>query len=338
MGRLKELRKKNNAWRYEEMDNSKESLASVGENWLASRPAWQRRVLMTAGGVLVAAALIGVIAVSISTVMNTEVDDGYEDASSTEQDGSGEETQKSSSYSQYFFLLDYWSFLRSEETIASIEDQIYSKLLESGMEEGAEVYCMSDYEETDAGYRAWCYDIPREKYWQVEFNASDWTVEMSETDYASTPLAKQQAQINAEQAEDEQSESTEAAPTATAAPATTDAESHSNAESEAANAAAASSSDINASNGVALSDTSTLKNLLPERAAKNAATTLCSGAKNEYGVSAVAANSYVQTSSVKTTSSGCSFRVKMADQAGNSVVLDVTYNSSTNKFTGTEVK
>lgn len=362
MGRLKELRKKAGAWRTEEMDGSRESLASAGESWLASRPAWQRRVLLSAAGVLVAAALVATVAFAVTTVAESG-QGGYEDASAAAaaegEEGGGESAATASKYADCFYELENWPFLSRAETIAAVEDSIYTKLLESGLEEGSFVHLQKDPEETDKGYRGWLSDDPRGKYWKAEVDASDWSVELTEVGFDDTPSGKEAAKAEEEEkayleslakekessssgSTDSSDESTEKDKSSSqSSPDSSNAKSKeksssSSSENTASTASAADS--ITKENGVALSDTKSLKELMPEKAARTAAETLCAGAKSEYGFSASASRSYVLRSSVKSTSSGCTFRVKMGGSSGSALVLDVVYDSSTSKFTGTEVK
>lgn len=332
MGRIKRWREAHPRFRDEEPD-SRPSLLSEAAGWLEGKPAAARAALAVGGCAVAAAVLVGTVGWAASAAYSPEPDTGYEDGSGTSA-SSGE-----SQYSGYFQDIGRWTFLRSPETIAKVEDDIYGQLLAGGLSEGEFVAVYDGFDQTDTGYVGYFRDTPRGKFWKATFEAGSWDVAIEESSQDDMPkpagadrieedsweqhgsaAAQQPSQSQQQPASAAQQQATSAA-AATAQPAT-------EAQSQQAR--------IDASNGTALSDEAGLSAILPRYAAQTAPKALTAGASANYGVRAQASSSFILNSSVKASGQNCEFRVKLADGSGKSVVLDVSYDSSTGRFTGTK--
>lgn len=337
MGKLKKWRKEHPRFPEEE-PNSRPSLAGEAAGWLDSKPPAARRMLQAAGLALAAAAVIATAALAVGAA--------YSPASEQEAQGdasfadSSAAKSEASQYANCFQNVGYWTFLRSPATIAKVEDGIYGQLLASGLSEGEFVSVYEGFDQTDTGYTGYFRDTPRGKYWKCAFEAGTWDVRITEATEADMPRPAGADQIQEDPWESQGAAAADSfaqGQSAASAAATPDSQQQAQQQSQQQAASTSSDDGIGPSNGTALSDQSALDALLPKAAAATVSGTLIDGAQSSYGVKAAASSSYILNSSVKASGQNCGFRVKLAEAGGKSVVLDVSYDSSTGRFTGTKV-
>ncbi len=318
----------------EEEPNSRPSLAGEAAGWLSSKPASARRMLYAGGCILAAAAIVATVAWAASATYSGggPADEGAGGGAYADSSASSSER---SQHANCFQNIGYWTFLRSEGTIAKVEDGIYGQLLAGGLDEGSFVVVYEQFDQADFGYVGYIRDTPRGKYWKCAIQAGSWDVTLTEASEADMPRP-----AGSDQIEEDPWETQGAAAADTFGQQQASAEPSAQAGSQqaqqqaAAEPSASSDDGIGASNGTALSDQQGLDSILPKAAAATVADTLVSGAQASYGVKASASSSYILRSSVKASGQNCTFRVKLAEAGGKSVVLDVSYDSSTGRFTG----
>lgn len=293
--------KKQPAWKTEE-PNTKPSLAQELKGYYEELPSWARKTLVIAVSIIFIALIVLCFSFSIGRVYFTPQTDTNEVTSTQTQNTTEETANEESQYASYFYQMENWSFLRSSETITSVENQIYSALLQDdSFEEGSFVFALDNYETTDKGYTAYFYDTPREQYWKATFDASTWKVVIEKVNYEDTPQPPGAELLEEDEAENRGVPVTGDKPTEVP------------------------------EDAIMLNDTEALNKSLPEQATKNIQT-LIDGAKEEYEFEALANVSWIDGSSIIREADNCTFSVQLQNKEGKTLALNISYNAKSNSF------
>lgn len=292
-------------------DTPRKSFYRTFADWADSKPPAARRMIWIAAAVLVTALAVCTLAFGVAQVSGADDAAGSQQPSASVQLGGDEAVEPASNTAMLFFGMEDWAFLASEETSASLRDEIYADLLGIGMEDGSFVYVVGDWETTDTGYVGWVKTSPADLYYRVDVTAPGFTAEVSEADLSDIP-------------------GTGVDGDAPGAVVTGQVE-----EPEVDQATRTDLRDL--TGAVALSDTSRLAGILPGTAAANAVSVLIPGVRDAYSFDASATLSKVYPDTVDDTEAGCEFTVAFIDDQQNVLYLRISYEEATGNYTGEKI-
>lgn len=292
-------------------DTPRESFYKRFADWANSKPPSARRMIWIASAVLVTALAVCTLVFGVAMLSS----DGDPMPSQTEPAPSQGEQQEApepdSNAAMLFFGMEGWAFLASEETSASLREEVYGDLMALGMEDGSFVYVVGDWESTDEGYVGWVKTSPADLYYRVDVTTPGFTAEVSEAKLADIP-------------------GTGADEDAPGAAAIT--------QSQPAEADQATRTDLrDLTRGISLSDTARLAGVLPGTAADNAVTVLIPGVRDSFGFDASEVLSKVYPDTVDDTEAGCEFTVAFIDEQQNVLYLRISYEEATGNYTGEKI-
>lgn len=304
MGFFKNKKEKQQpAWKTAE-PNSKPSLVDEFKGYFLELPPWVRKALFISGCIIAIAMIVLSLVYSVSRVYSTapsaQTTSQSSDSSSLGIGDSG--SSEASQYADYFYQMENWSFIRSSETLAQVENQIYEHLLtDEGFEQGSFVYALDQFETIDSGYIAYFYDTPREQYWKATITSQDWKVSLEKVNYSDTPQPPGADLLEEDEAENRGVPVTGDTPTATP------------------------------DDAIMLNDSEALSAALPAQAAANI-NSIITGAPNAYNFTPLAEASWIDGSSILRDGENCTFMVQLQNAEGATLALNIAYNAQTNSF------
>lgn len=292
-------------------DTPRKSFYQTFADWANSKPPAARRMIWIAAAVVVTALAVCTLAFGIAQVSAGDDPTASQQPPAAVQPAEDGTPETNSNTAMLFFGMEDWAFLASEETSASLRDEIYADLLGIGMEDGSFVYVVGDWESTDTGYVGWVKTSPADLYYRVDVTTPGFTSEVSPAKLSDIP-------------------GTGVDESASGAVAT--------GQAQAPEADEATRTDLrDLTNAVALSDTARLSNVLPGTAAANAVSVLIPGVKDAYSFDASATLSKVYPDTVDDTEAGCEFTVAFIDDQQNVLYLRVAYEEATGNYTGEKI-
>ncbi len=253
-----------------------------------------------ARSVIAVGSLVAVVAVLSYGMMASCAPDEASDARATTTAAAPAEA--ADDHSEMFYGTANWPFM-TDESMTRFQSSFYEWLLDGGLAEGSYVYLHSEGVECDDGvWTAYARTPVDDAYYKVRFNAQ--TKETAYESVLAPEFAQQQSDTREEAAvPSEQQDRPEDA----------------------------TSDRRDASHNIAVDDTSSLRTLMPERAAETLPTIIREYAASK-GLSTSPALCSVYPSSVTTEGAVTRFQVLMYDDAKRGYLIDADYDAGSDRF------
>lgn len=292
----------------------REPLSAGLVNWMNDNQNDKKTKVYVIGLIVFVILIIGLIGWSFVRVYAPD------ETQTTEQTQSSTTSQASNgaNYLTYFNNINSWRFLNGKQK--EFANNLYSELIDVGVDKGATVYCYSDVTESGDIKIVYIKEANKSRCFQVQVK-SDLSFTLKEVTEADLPNVKENEELKKQEEER----------------AARKAQQEANDKSDKNDTVQATVDVTDTSNSIALTDSAKLKNFLPEDCVNMISDSLVNGMKDAYGFNAISDWSVIRPETVTQNGSNVTFMAQFVDQDHNVLNVEITYNQSDGNFSGKRV-